>query len=138
MNPVPRTYVRGFGALPFGEVQNIHPRTHVRGVLWYGVKSAKAKPVRAADPQEVGLGNNKLFEVLRKWRREKAAAMGNVPAYLVYTDQTLQDLARRMPRTEADLLQVRGIGPAKARQFGAETVAVIQEFVRKSVNVERA
>ena len=102
------------------------------------VKSAKAKPVRAADPQEVGLGNNKLFEALRKWRREKAAAMGNVPAYLVYTDQTLQDLARRMPRTEADLLQVRGIGLAKARQFGAETVAVIQEFVRKSVNVERA
>ena len=37
MNPVPRTYVRGSGALPFGEVQNIHPRTHVRGVLWYGV-----------------------------------------------------------------------------------------------------
>ena len=39
VNPVPRTYVRGFGALPFGEVQNIHPRTHVRGVLWYGVKA---------------------------------------------------------------------------------------------------
>ena len=38
VNPVPRTYVRGFGALPFGEVRNIHPRTHVRGVLWYGVK----------------------------------------------------------------------------------------------------
>ncbi len=25
VNPVPRTYVRGFGALPFGEVRNIHP-----------------------------------------------------------------------------------------------------------------
>ena len=41
VNPVPRTYVRGFGALPFGEVQNIHPRTHVRGVLWYGVNNEK-------------------------------------------------------------------------------------------------
>ncbi len=55
VNPVPRTYVRGFGALPVGEVQNIHPeregscrehgsfgvhpRTHVRGVLWDGVKT---------------------------------------------------------------------------------------------------
>jgi len=37
VNPVPRTYVRGFGALPFGEVRNIHPRTHVRSVLWFGV-----------------------------------------------------------------------------------------------------
>ena len=41
VNPVPRTYVRGFGAMPFGEVQNIHPRTHVRGVLWYGVNRAE-------------------------------------------------------------------------------------------------
>ena len=40
VNPVPRTYVRGFGALPFGASHNIHPRTHVRGVLWYGVNSA--------------------------------------------------------------------------------------------------
>ena len=38
VNPVPRTCLRGFGALPFGELQNIHPRTHVRSVLWYGVK----------------------------------------------------------------------------------------------------
>jgi hypothetical protein len=38
VNPVPRTYVRGFGALPLAGVQNIHPRAHARGVLWYGVK----------------------------------------------------------------------------------------------------
>ncbi len=38
VHPVPRTYARGFGALPFGEVRNIHPRTHVRSVLWFGVK----------------------------------------------------------------------------------------------------
>ncbi len=37
VNPVPRTYVRGFGALPSREVQYIHPRAHARGVLWYGV-----------------------------------------------------------------------------------------------------
>ena len=37
VNPVPRTYVHGFGALPSRGVQNIHPRAHARGVLWYGV-----------------------------------------------------------------------------------------------------
>ena len=37
LNPVPRTYIRAFGAVPCG-VQNIHPRTYVRGFLWYGVK----------------------------------------------------------------------------------------------------
>lgn len=40
VNPVPLTYVCGFGTLPFREVQNIRSRTHVRGVLWYGAKTA--------------------------------------------------------------------------------------------------
>jgi len=40
VNPVPRTYVRGIGALPSRGVQNIHPRAHARGVLWYGVNGA--------------------------------------------------------------------------------------------------
>ncbi len=38
VNPVPRTYVRGFGALPLQGSRNIHPRAYARGVLWYGVK----------------------------------------------------------------------------------------------------
>jgi hypothetical protein len=37
VNPVPRTYVRGFGALPLQGGRNTHPRAYARGVLWYGV-----------------------------------------------------------------------------------------------------
>jgi len=66
----------------------------------------------------------KLFDALRDWRREKAGAIG-IPAYLIYPDRTLQELARVKPRSEAELLEVKGIGPAKARQFGAETLAII-------------
>ena len=62
VNPVPQTYVPGFGALPLAGFQKIHPvpivldterivfswqnwngvhpRTHVRGVLWYGVNES--------------------------------------------------------------------------------------------------
>jgi len=69
-----------------------------------------------------------LFEALRAWRREKVSAMGNVPAYIVYPDRTLEELARVKPQSEAELLEVRGIGPAKARQFGAETLAVIRKL----------
>jgi ATP-dependent DNA helicase RecQ len=72
--------------------------------------------------------DEKLFEALRKWRREKATAMGGVPAYLVYPDRTLEELARRKPKTMDELLEVRGIGPAKAQQFGSETLAVMQRF----------
>lgn len=67
----------------------------------------------------------KLFEALRDWRRRKATAMG-IPPYLIYPDRTLQELARRRPQTETELLEVKGIGPAKARQFGADTLAILR------------
>jgi ATP-dependent DNA helicase RecQ len=68
--------------------------------------------------------NVAVFEALKKWRRERAARMGK-PAYLVFPDKTLQELARALPESPADLLRVRGIGPAKAQMFGEETLAVI-------------
>lgn len=71
-----------------------------------------------------------LLAALKQWRREKAARAGGVPAYLIYPDRTLEELARVKPRTEAELLEVKGIGPAKAAAFGAETLAVIARFVR--------
>jgi ATP-dependent DNA helicase RecQ len=67
-----------------------------------------------------------LYDRLRTWRREKAQAMGGIPAYLVYGDKTLQALAAKPPSTEAELLEVHGIGPAKAERFGAETLELIR------------
>jgi ATP-dependent DNA helicase RecQ len=67
-----------------------------------------------------------VFDALRDWRREKAAKMGGIPAYIIYPDRTLEELARVKPKTETELLEVKGIGPAKARQFGAETLLVIR------------
>ena len=90
-------------------------------------RAQKGAPTRVDEPPDY---DEKLFEALRAWRREKATAMGNVPAYIVYPDRTLQELARVKPRSEAELLEVHGIGPAKARQFGTETLAVIQKFGR--------
>lgn len=66
-----------------------------------------------------------VFNALRDWRREKAAKLGNIPAYIIYPDRTLEELARVKPQSEAELLEVKGIGPAKARQFGRETLAII-------------
>jgi ATP-dependent DNA helicase RecQ len=69
--------------------------------------------------------DEQLFDTLRDWRRQKAAALGNVPAYLIYPDKTLKELARLKPKTVEELLEVRGIGEAKAQRFGAETLALI-------------
>lgn len=88
-------------------------------------RDRSAAPATTSEPADYDVN---LFEALRAWRRERVTAMGNVPAYIVYPDRTLEELARVKPQSEAELLEVRGIGPAKARQFGSETLALIRKF----------
>ncbi len=92
---------------------------------------SKRKSRRSAAGHQEPPHNETLFKALRSWRREKAVELGNLPAYVVYTDRTLKELAARMPQTQADLLEVPGIGPAKARQYGAETLALIRRLSDK-------
>lgn len=66
-----------------------------------------------------------LFQALRATRVQIARRRG-VPAYVVFSDATLTDMARRAPRTMADFLEVSGVGQTKARQYGEaflETIA---------------
>ena len=71
--------------------------------------------------------DKKLYEALRAWRRQTALRM-NISAFVIYPDVTLKELSRRKPRNADALLEVRGIGPAKVTQFGAETLDVIRKF----------
>jgi ATP-dependent DNA helicase RecQ len=65
-----------------------------------------------------------LFERLRAMRRQIADAEG-VPAYIVFSDAVLRDMARKVPRTERELLSVSGIGPTKAQRYGARFLEVL-------------
>jgi DNA helicase-2/ATP-dependent DNA helicase PcrA len=65
-----------------------------------------------------------LLERLRKWRLERSKADG-VPAYVVFHDATLAEIADRKPRTRLELLDVPGIGPAKLDRYGDEVLAVV-------------
>ncbi len=70
-----------------------------------------------------------LFDTLRVLRRKLATARG-VPAYIVFGDASLRDMARRRPSTLEGFLDVSGVGQAKARQYGDEFVATIAEYCR--------
>jgi DNA helicase-2/ATP-dependent DNA helicase PcrA len=48
-----------------------------------------------------------------------------VPAYVVFTDATLQLIAERKPRTEPELLGISGIGRAKVEKYAAELLEII-------------
>jgi len=68
-----------------------------------------------------------LFEILRQLRRELAKQRA-VPAYIVFTDATLRDLARKRPLTQDALLLVSGIGMKKLEQYGEELLSEIRKY----------
>ncbi len=67
-----------------------------------------------------------LFDRLRALRREIADSE-KVPAYVVFSDAVLRDMARRVPKTEQDLLSISGIGYAKLERYGARFLDLLRD-----------
>ncbi|WP_101525006.1 ATP-dependent DNA helicase UvrD2 [Nocardioides houyundeii] len=65
-----------------------------------------------------------LYEALREWRRERAGA-DEVPAYVIFTDATLQLIAEKRPTNDADLLSIAGVGSKKLERYGEELRALL-------------
>lgn len=68
-----------------------------------------------------------LFERLRTLRRELADGR-NVPAYVLFSDATLRDMARVRPGNPASLLRVRGVGERKVADLGPQFLALIAVY----------
>jgi len=68
-----------------------------------------------------------LFEALRKLRASIARKRG-VPAYIVFDDAALRDMARRRPSTAERFLEVKGVGEIKCRQYGKVMLAAIKDY----------
>jgi ATP-dependent DNA helicase RecQ len=65
-----------------------------------------------------------LFQRLRVLRKQLADAE-KVPAYIVFSDAVLREMARRVPRTPDEMLAVSGVGPAKLRRYGEAFLEVL-------------
>lgn len=74
-----------------------------------------------------GGGASPLFEALKQWRKEKAAAEG-VPPFMLFFDATLREIANAQPQTIDQLLGVKGIGAAKADKYGEGLIGIIRSF----------
>ncbi len=72
-----------------------------------------------------------LFEHLRAVRRELAETRG-VPAFIVFGDATLREMARLRPGSPASLRHVRGVGDRKLADFGVRFVAEITGYCREN------
>jgi ATP-dependent DNA helicase RecQ len=70
-----------------------------------------------------------LFEALRILRRKLADQRG-VPAYVVFNDATLRDMARLRPSSPSALLGVRGVGEKKVADLGERFIEEIVSYCR--------
>jgi ATP-dependent DNA helicase RecQ len=68
-----------------------------------------------------------LFEALRRLRTAMARDKG-VPAYVVFGDAALRDMARRRPSSIERFLDVKGVGQQKRRQYGNVVLAAIRDY----------
>jgi ATP-dependent DNA helicase RecQ len=74
----------------------------------------------------LGPEDAELFSALKRLR-SAIAREEQVPAYVVFPDRTLAELALRKPRTLAAMEGVRGIGPAKLDKYGQRFLDVVRE-----------
>jgi ATP-dependent DNA helicase RecQ len=68
-----------------------------------------------------------LFEELRELRREVAAAE-KVPPFMIFSDSSLKDMCLKLPLTDAEFLNVAGVGEHKLQKYGAPFIQRIIEF----------
>jgi len=68
--------------------------------------------------------DEELFERLRVWRKQRADE-DSVPAFVVFTDATLQLIAEHRPTSAQALLRISGVGPAKLERYGDALLEVV-------------
>jgi ATP-dependent DNA helicase RecQ len=100
----------------------------------------RTAPARAAKPERAERGDRggkrgqvtvdlpeeavPLFEALREWRAEQAREQG-VPAYVIFHDATLREIAARRPASLEELAAISGIGEKKLATSGEAVLAVV-------------
>jgi ATP-dependent DNA helicase RecQ len=121
MTEAARVFLRGEATFTLRS-ESAAPRSRSRKAEAASKSSAKklgSEAVAALSPAALA-----RFLRLKEWRMAKATAL-SVPAFVVFSDATLRALAERHPKTPQELLQVSGIGQAKAASYGDEVLLVL-------------
>jgi len=100
------------------------------GADGWGPDASAAPAARRAKPaaslaESLDEASRARFERLRAHRAQVAKGRG-MPAYVVAHDRTLIEMATRVPRTTAELLDVPGMGPARVEQYGDGFLEVLR------------
>jgi DNA helicase-2/ATP-dependent DNA helicase PcrA len=128
--------------LPYGKARSGERLAEERRLFYVGITRAKrfltltwtagAKPSRflrelgvvGAPPRADKPASTPEFETLRRWRAERAKA-DDVPAYVVFHDSTLHEIAAVRPQTREQLSAISGVGPTKLERYADDLLEAL-------------
>lgn len=67
---------------------------------------------------------NDVTSRLKEWRRDLSRGMG-IPAFMIMSDLTLNDIANKMPMNELELNQIHGLGATKIMKYGNDILNIV-------------
>lgn len=71
-----------------------------------------------------------IFAALKEWRKQQAA-LEQIPPFMICSDATLRLIAEAQPVSLEQLMDVKGIGQAKAMKYGDDLLAQVQRFISR-------
>ncbi|WP_241839832.1 DNA helicase RecQ [Frankia sp. CcI49] len=90
-----------------------------------------APKARRAEPVELSAQAQPVFERLRSWRGATAKELG-IPAYMIFHDATLREIATRTPTSLPELAAISGVGENKLAKFGQQILDTLTEAEKPS------
>lgn len=121
------------GFLESGKFSTLTLTPKGREILRQRTPVTLTKPVDVATQRAKGRAgaiecDEALFERLRGLRR-KLADERDVPAYVIFSDVSLREMASRFPRTTTEFRQISGVGEQKLRDLSAPFLAEIKDYL---------
>jgi len=92
-------------------------------------KKAITARQKAKKAQDFAGVDEELFELLRTKRSELAHKHG-VPAYIIFGDKSLKDMASRKPTTRVTFSEVFGVGEHKLKTYADQFISVIKQHIK--------
>lgn len=74
--------------------------------------------------------NEELFDALKKWRKERAFK-DRVKPYIIFSDTSLISISNVKPKSNEELLEIRGVGSKKVEAYGADILEIVNSMKKE-------
>lgn len=98
-------------------------------VKFYARKTEVKKSVKHKEQALGSQGDQALFDRLKKVRLD-LSKLRKIPPFIIFSDQSLKDMAINKPKNEEEFLRIKGVGEKKLIQYGDIFIAEINDYLR--------